>query len=140
MDLVGDLFSAISFLGFGFLVLVPGKEDLDLVLDPVLVVLDLGFGLDLKLLDLDLALDPVQIVLDLGFGLDLHLLDQFFSTIDFVGFGNLSLGNLGISTLQEFWTLQNLNQSFSIIDFLGFLGKEVLISCVFGLLGIHESL
>ena len=133
MDLVGDLFSAISFLGFGFLVLVPGKEDLDLVLDPVLVVLDLGFGLDLKLLDLDLVLDPVLVVLDLSFGLDLDLLDQFFSTIDFVGFGNLSPGNLGILILQEFWTLQNLDQFFSTIDFLGFLDKEVLIFCVSGL-------
>ena len=110
MDLVVDLFFAISFLGF------PGKEDQDLVLDPVLVVLDLGFGLNLD------------------------LLDQFFSTIDFAVFGNLSPGNLGISTLQEFWTLLNLDQFFSIIDFLGFLGKEVLISCVFDLLGIHENL
>ena len=110
MDLIVDLFSAISFLGF------PGKEDLDPILDPVLVVLDLGFGLNLD------------------------LLDQFFSTIDFAVFGNLSPGNLGISTLQEFWTLLNLDQSFSIIDFLGFLGKEVLISCVFDLLGIHENL
>ena len=109
MDLVGDLFSAISFLGFGFLVLVPGKEDLDLILDPALVVLDLSFGLDLD------------------------LLGQFFSTIDFVGFGNLSPGNLGILILQEFWTLQNLDQFFSIIEFLGFLGKEVPISCVSGL-------
>ena len=72
LDLVGDLFSAISFLGF------PGKEDLDLVLD---LILDL--------------------VLELGFVLDLDLLDQFFSTIYFVGFGSLLgyLGNLGISTL-----------------------------------------
>ena len=110
LDLVVDLFSAISFLGF------PGKEDLDLVLDPVLVVLDLGFGLNLD------------------------LLDQFFLTIDFAVFGNLSPGNLGILTLQEFWTLLNLDQFFSIIDFLGSLGKEVPISCVFDLLGIHESL
>ena len=67
LDLIGDLFSLTSFVVF------PGKVDLDLVLVPVL-----------------------DLVLELGFGLDLDLLYQFFSTIDFVGFWNLSSENLGI--------------------------------------------